>query len=91
LFRAAANGTGSAVTWALDGFDLDAFVAATLAEDLEATLGAITAARATARERVWSWAGAPVQDGWVVVDLDATLVTAHSTGIGTGSRSADVL
>ena len=51
---------------------------ATLAEDLEATLGAITAARATARERVWSWAGAPVQDGWVVVDLDATLVTAHS-------------
>jgi len=41
---------------------------ATLAEDVDATLGAITAARATARERVWSWAGAPVQDGRVMVD-----------------------
>ena len=49
-----------------------------LAEDADAALAAITAARATARERVWSWAGAPVQDGWVVIDLDATLVTAHS-------------
>ena len=24
------------------------------------------------------WAGAPVQDGKAVIDLDATLVTAHS-------------
>jgi hypothetical protein len=32
-----------------------------------------------------------VQDGRVVIDMDASLVTAHSTGIGTGSRSADVL
>ena len=40
--------------------------------------GAISAARATARERVWNQAGAPTQDGQVVIDLDATLLTAHS-------------
>jgi hypothetical protein len=51
---------------------------ARLAEEPEAALEAITAARATARERVWNWAGAPVQDGQVVIDLDATLVPAHS-------------
>jgi hypothetical protein len=51
---------------------------ATLAQDVDAALAAITAARAAARERVWSWAGAPVQDGQVVIDLDATLVLAHS-------------
>lgn len=51
---------------------------ARLAEDVDAALAAIAAARAAARERVWSWAGAPVQDGRVVIDLDATLVTAHS-------------
>lgn len=49
-----------------------------LAEDADAALAAITAARATARERVWSWAGAPAQDGQVVIDLDATLVIAHT-------------
>ena len=49
-----------------------------LAEDADAALAAITAARATARERVWQHAGAPVQDGQVVIDLDATLVLAHS-------------
>jgi len=27
---------------------------------------------------VWGWAGAPTQDGQVVIDLDATLLTAHS-------------
>ena len=35
------------------------------------------AARAAARERVWG-CGAPVQDGQVVIDLDATLLDAHS-------------
>ena len=51
---------------------------ARLAQDSEDALAAITAARATARERVWQVAGAPAQQGWVVIDLDATLVTAHS-------------
>lgn len=50
----------------------------TLAADAEDAVVAISAARAAARERVWSVAGAPVQDGRVVIDLDATLVTAHS-------------
>jgi hypothetical protein len=50
----------------------------TLAGDVDAALGAIAGARAVARARVWGWAGAPVQDGKVVIDLDATLVTAHS-------------
>jgi hypothetical protein len=49
-----------------------------LAADADAALAAITGARAAARERVWSCAGAPVQDGRVVIDLDATLVTAYS-------------
>jgi Transposase DDE domain group 1 len=51
---------------------------ATLAGDANDALAAIAGARAAARERVWSWAGAPIQDGRVVLDLDATLVTAHS-------------
>lgn len=51
---------------------------ARLAEDADAALAAITTARATARERVWATAGAPVQQGRVVIDLDATLVLAHS-------------
>jgi hypothetical protein len=51
---------------------------ARLAEDADAALAAITSARAVARERVWRWAGAPVQDGRVVIDLDATLLDAHS-------------
>jgi hypothetical protein len=51
---------------------------ASLAEDVEDALAAIAGARAVVRERVWGWAGAPVQDGKVVIDLDATLVTAHS-------------
>lgn len=49
-----------------------------LAGDVDAVLGAIAAARASARQRVWDHAGAPTQDGKVVIDLDATLVTAHS-------------
>ena len=51
---------------------------ARLAADADAALSAITSARAAARERVWSYAGAPTQDGRMVIDLDATLVTAHS-------------
>ena len=57
----------------------------TLAGDADPVLAAINAARAAARERVWSQAGAPAQNGVVVIDMDASLVTAHSTGIGTGS------
>jgi hypothetical protein len=49
-----------------------------LAADADDALAAIAAARAGARERVWHHAGAPVQQGQVVIDLDATLVTAHS-------------
>ncbi len=48
------------------------------AETTQAVLAAISAARATARERVWDLAGTPTQNGQVVIDLDATLVTAHS-------------
>ena len=51
---------------------------ARLAEDVDGALAAITGARAVARERVWNWAGAPTQDGQVVIDMDATLLTAHS-------------
>lgn len=58
---------------------------ATLAHDVDDAVAAISTARAAGRARVWSIAGAPVQDGRVVIDLDATLLDAHSTGIGTGS------
>lgn len=51
---------------------------ARLAEDVERAQAAIRAARATARDRVWQQAGPPRQAGHVVIDLDATLVTAHS-------------
>ena len=50
----------------------------TLAADADQVLAAISAARAAARERVWQHAGPPVQDGRVVIDMDASLVTAHS-------------
>jgi hypothetical protein len=55
-----------------------------LAQDATAVLAAIDAARATARARAWELAGdqAPDHDTDVatplVVDVDATLVTAHS-------------
>jgi hypothetical protein len=49
-----------------------------LATGADAALAAITGARAVARARVWEVAGAPVQDGKVVIDLDATLLDAHS-------------
>jgi hypothetical protein len=50
----------------------------TLAADADAALAAISGARARARERVWNHAGAPTQDGRIVIDMDASLVTAHS-------------
>jgi hypothetical protein len=60
-----------------------------LAEDPDAALEAITAARAVTRERVWNWASAPLQDGLVVIDLDATLVIAgHGGGGGAFGTSA---
>jgi hypothetical protein len=51
---------------------------ARLAADADDAVAAISAARAAARDRVWNIAGAPVQDGLVVIDLDATLLDAHS-------------
>ena len=51
---------------------------ATLASDADSVLAAINTARAAARERVWDHAGPPVQQGRVVIDMDASLVTAHS-------------
>jgi hypothetical protein len=42
-------------------------------------LDAVRAARAAARRRAWALAGGPpTVDGLVCVDIDATLVTAHS-------------
>jgi hypothetical protein len=53
---------------------------AALAGDVDAATAAIRAARAAARERVWGRrrpvAGQP--GGQVIIDMDATLVTAHS-------------
>ena len=49
-----------------------------LSHDADDVVAAISAARAAARERVWSIGGAPVQDGRIVIDLDATLLDAHS-------------
>jgi hypothetical protein len=54
---------------------------ATLAADAPRALKAIRSARAAARERAWALAGgrAPGADGGLVtVDLDATIVAAHS-------------
>ena len=59
-------------------------VIASLADDVDAVLPAIRAARANARAAVWArrrpLAGTPGSrdGGLVIVDLDATLVTAHS-------------
>lgn len=51
-----------------------------LAEDADRVLAAIDAARASAREVAWGLAGGhgPGADAPLVIDLDATLVTAHS-------------
>jgi len=53
----------------------DATAWRTLAVLDERRLRAIRQARAQARRRVWEWAGAPER---VILDLDGTLVTAHS-------------
>lgn len=50
---------------------------AALAGDVDAAVAALRTARAAAREQVWA-AHRPVTAGPVVVDLDATLVSAHS-------------
>lgn len=63
---------------------------ATLAADAPKTLAAIAAARAAARSRVWALAGQQAPDHAIdaehplVVDIDATLVTAHSEKESTG-------
>ena len=49
-----------------------------LAADPEAAVAAIRAARAAAREQVWVRRSPVPETGQVVLDLDATLVTAHS-------------
>ena len=51
---------------------------ATLAADADASLAAIRSARAQARARVWELAPVTAPDGLLVIDLDATLVDAHS-------------
>jgi hypothetical protein len=58
-----------------------------LAGDLSRSLKAIRAARSAARERAWALAGdnAPGADGLVTIDLDATIVIAHSPVLGTRS------
>ena len=43
-----------------------------------AHLPAIRAARAHARERAWAAGAAPVQDGWLHLDVDATICLDHS-------------
>lgn len=49
-----------------------------LADAEQPALDAIRTARATARARVWHQADAPTQDGWIVLDPDATLLISHS-------------
>ncbi len=55
-----------------------------LAADAPRALAAINAARAAARAQVWTLAGEHAPDGAtntsrpLIIDLDATLVTAHS-------------
>lgn len=51
---------------------------ATLAADAPAALAVLRTARAAARERVWALRAPVPARGPIVLDLDATLVTAHS-------------
>jgi len=48
------------------------------AADAPAAIRALRVARARARERVWGLAAPVAADGPVIVDLDATIVVAHS-------------
>ena len=50
----------------------------TLAEDPDRAIAALRAARAAARDRVWRHRSPVPDQGPVVVDLDATLIGAHS-------------
>ena len=62
-----------------------------LAKDAPAALAAIHATRAVARARVWELAGAEAPHSGIdathplIIDLDATLVTAHSDKEGAAS------
>ncbi|WUI10989.1 IS1380 family transposase [Kineococcus sp. NBC_00420] len=59
-----------------------------LAADAPAALAALRAAHAITRQRVWSTAQVPApipQDGPVIVDLDATILAAHSDKEGATS------
>jgi hypothetical protein len=59
-----------------------------LAADQPRALEAIRAARAVARERAWALAGDAAPggaDGLVTIDLDATIVVAHSPALATRS------
>jgi len=59
-----------------------------LAREASRALTAIRAARAAARERAWDLAGqaAPGADGELItIDIDATIVIAHSPALGTRS------
>ena len=59
-----------------------------LAADAPRALRAIRRVRATARQRAWALAGerAPGADGSLIpVDIDATIVIAHSPALGTRS------
>jgi hypothetical protein len=49
-----------------------------LAEAGAPALTALRAARAGARAWVWQRAGTPAQDGWIVLDPDATVLISHS-------------
>jgi hypothetical protein len=49
-----------------------------LAGDAQAAVAAVRAARAAAREKVWAHRRPVPQAGRVIVDLDATIVLAHS-------------
>ena len=51
---------------------------AALSADADAALAAVRRARAQARERVWQLAAPVADDGPIIVDLDATIVLAHS-------------
>jgi len=51
---------------------------AVLAADREQSLAALRAARAAARQRAWGLLPVAAESGPVVIDIDATLVEAHS-------------
>jgi hypothetical protein len=51
---------------------------ATLAADADRSLAAIRAARAVARQRAWQLVPIAAESGPLVIDIDATLIEAHS-------------